>query len=393
MADETTGNAGNTENNVPQTGAPPQGAPVAVPQSENFKPAANIPTSAPPPETSPIQDDMARILQGIKLPERRDAPGAPAAKAAPSPPPAPPEPPKAEPKPEADQSSVAGVHTFKQDLQGVVRDQKISVVRAVAFESEKRRPMPELEVVQPPRKSRVPGIIFTVFLLLLLGGAALGGVYYIAAQKAGTTVNVAPESILFAEQTAAYSVDGKSPQTIKSELEAGRASSGTLGSITRVAPVVSALNPDGQTVQRLITFPEFVSALAIAPPESLMRALGTDFFFGFHTVDENAPILVIPVTSYENAFAGMLAWEKSLNADLSPIFTAVPRLVAGADGIPVERTFSDKVFRNYDVRALSDDQDQIQLYYAFPTRDILIIAESPYTFTEVLSRLQAARRI
>jgi len=49
--------------------------------------------------------------------------------------------------------------------------------------------------------------------------------------------------------------------------------------------------------------------------------------------------------------------------------------------------------RNYDARALKDDAGQIQLYYSFPTRNILIIAESPYTFAEVLSRLQAERRL
>ncbi len=49
--------------------------------------------------------------------------------------------------------------------------------------------------------------------------------------------------------------------------------------------------------------------------------------------------------------------------------------------------------RNYDVRALKDDAGQIQLYYSFPTRDILIIAESPYSFGEILSRLRADRRL
>jgi hypothetical protein len=104
-------------------------------------------------------------------------------------------------------------------------------------------------------------------------------------------------------------------------------------------------------------------------------------------------VLVIEVNSYDRAFDGMLEWEKTMNGDLAPFFTAVPRLVTGPDGIPVERTFTDLVMRNYDVRALKDDSGAIELYYSFPTRDLLVIAESPYTFTEILSRLQAGRRL
>ena len=49
--------------------------------------------------------------------------------------------------------------------------------------------------------------------------------------------------------------------------------------------------------------------------------------------------------------------------------------------------------RNYDVRELTDDSGNIVLYYSFPTPNILVIAESPYSFTEILSRLQAEREL
>ena len=89
----------------------------------------------------------------------------------------------------------------------------------------------------------------------------------------------------------------------------------------------------------------------------------------------------------------MLEWEPTLNTDLSPVFAAVPAQTTNASGLPVIRSFSDVVMRNYDVRALKDDAGNIVMYYSFPTQNILIIAESPYTFTEVLSRLQAQRKL
>ena len=59
----------------------------------------------------------------------------------------------------------------------------------------------------------------------------------------------------------------------------------------------------------------------------------------------------------------------------------------------VKGRYEDLVMRNYDVRALKDDAGEIQLYYSFPTQNILIIAESPYSFPEILSRLQASRQL
>jgi len=82
-----------------------------------------------------------------------------------------------------------------------------------------------------------------------------------------------------------------------------------------------------------------------------------------------------------------------MNADLSPTFTPVPSTILDVNGIPYERVFKDSVMRNYDVRELRDDANVIQLYYSFPSPNLLIIAESPYSFPEILSRLQSVRRL
>ena len=89
----------------------------------------------------------------------------------------------------------------------------------------------------------------------------------------------------------------------------------------------------------------------------------------------------------------MLEWEDVMSSDLTPIFTPVPGTRLGGGGLIEKRQFEDLVMRNYDVRALTDDAGTIQLYYSFPTRNILIIAESPYSFAEILSRLRAERKL
>ncbi len=382
---------------------PPFTTPPLTPQPEKVTPA---PLNALTP-SEPIPD-VGLMLKSIKLPERREVPGkeapeikpkaydtslaaavsdtakkieeAPAA-AAPIP-----------------KSSVMPLRTLKNDFQDIVRDQKISLVRAASMEQDKQRNASRLtgEIEQKVVKShRTFKIVAATVLFVILGIAVFVGVLLIQAERSATTNAPSNSSILFAESTTPLPLSNRSSFDIKSALSQMRRGESALGSITRVVPVIATAPAEGSTAPgaREATLEEFLSSLGTSASSNLVRALGGQFFFGIHTVDENAPVFVIPVTSYERAFAGMLEWEGSMNADLSPVFTSVPNTIVGEDGLLQRRAFEDLIMRNYDTRALKDNAGVIQLFYAFPTRNILIIAESPYSFVEVLARLRAERRI
>ena len=383
--------------------SPPQ---AIVPPTVSTAPAAPADANESDKDAdAQMGNDISNILKSIKLPERRSMPGkAPkqidttvvdtALGAVPSNPPL--EVQKTAPLQTDGERPIVSMRTLKQDLQEVVRDQKISLVHAVALEEEKRsRANESLEKMRPRSStSRTKGIVFGIILSLVLGGAALFGVYIVMQSSAASPPQIS-DSLVFAEQAVPLPLDNNSPLALKNALGQARgAATASLGSITRIVPIFATYDEaTQQQTEHIATFEEFLTSLGVIPPPELMRALGTEYFFGIHTVDENAPLFVVPVVSYDRAFAGMLAWEKRMNADLAPVFTAVPALTIGSEGIPVERTFSDEIMRNYDVRALKDDTGAIQLYYSFPTRDLLVIAESPYSFTEILSRLQAERRL
>lgn len=360
------------------------------------------------PESQKEREAIAHILEEVKLPERRPLPDEPAeqkglnifdtklgatAESL--------EPKKQEMLPPlpAPQSKglefpiVSPLRTLKKDLQEIIQVKKISLVRAVALEQEKRRGRTETSEVTEGRTRRTRGILFAVALLLSVGGAALFGVYLVMPESSQTQKDPST-SILFAENTVSLLLTNTSPLELKRLLSQARAGgSATLGSITRVVPLITEPGAGTESLERTATLEEFLSALGTRASADLTRALRSDFFFGIHTVDENAPLFVIPVLSYERAFAGMLEWEETLNADLLPAFTSLPPQVVGGGGLPEKRRFEDVVMRNYDVRALKDDRGEIQLYYSFPTRELLVIGESPYSFTEILSRLRAERKL
>jgi len=236
-------------------------------------------------------------------------------------------------------------------------------------------------------------VIFFTLLFIVLGSGALYGVYVVMQSKSVTPANQY-STLIFAEQTETLPIDGTTPSSLKQTIAQARQSSGApLGSITRIVPTISTTTTSGSTATTPASLAQFFAALGVQAPDGLLRGLGSDFFFGIHTVDINAPVLVIPVTSYDLAFAGMLAWEPTMNPDLAPAFDAVPALTTGANGLPTARTFTDAVMLNYDVRELKDDSGNVVLYYSFPTPNFLVIAESTHSFTEILSRLQAQREL
>jgi hypothetical protein len=387
---------------VLQAVAPPPLAP-AIPEDEtDYERTERLKLNTDNvPHSGAINDDIAKILEEVKLPERRNFKGAadrrtpvapavtePAKKTADA------DDEKANTPPE--RSIVTPLHTLKDDVQDVVRHHNMSMVRASALEQDKKRrelpkTMPNPAVVQ--RQRRTFALIFFAILLIALGAAALYGVAAVVQQRTAHPAVQYP-SLIFAESVVTLPIDNTTPGSIKAAIAQARAqSSAPPGSITRIIPTVATTTASGATVTTLATLQQFFIALGLQVPSELMQGLGTTFFFGIHAVDINAPVFVIPVTSYDLAFAGMLAWEPTMNHDLSPAFDAVPALVTGADGLPTARTFTDAVMLNYDIRELKDDSGKVVLYYSFPTPNLLIIAESLNSFSEILSRLQAQREL
>ena len=379
-----------------------------------------VPQTASEPGKYPLREDIARIIGKIKLPERVTV----KMRGEQVKPPAPPAVPTVQtketegagsaPKPGVEPaaaphqnenaqkerpSSVASVHTLKDDLQNVVRDKKMSLVRAVALESEKKKGQEHLagsRFAAGAHSRKVIGVALVAAILLALGSVAFVGVKSVLKQGAGSAQPAAAPSLMFAEKTLPFSQETRTGMDLRRTLIAGARSTPnmSLGAIVHIVPTSSQTDANGTAAEQAMGIGEFLTAIEAQATPELIRSLRGDFFLGLHqTVEKRSPVLVIPVTSYERAFAGMLAWEPTVNANLSPIFTFIPPLTTDEKGLFVERQFEDSLINNYDVRVLRDDAGAIQMMYSFPTRTMLIIAESPYSFTEVLSRLRASRQL
>jgi hypothetical protein len=345
--------------------------------------------------------------------------------------------------------AVVSLHTMKTDLQSAAINKKLTIVRAASMEAQKRAAAGEV----PTLATKKPGgfrsslfLVVTILVLVALGGAALYAVYYLKVKP--VTQGPVGVGILFAEQQLALPIDGQSAANVKQSIERVMSQGGANGTIVEIVPTTQG--GDSSAPVRPATTGEFLRALGAHPTDEFVRSLSDQFFFGIHFADSPSPVFVIPVVSYDNAFAGMLAWEKTIDIELGGIFVQLPlyrasavkaliasttapeatstattfatttatstktgqgtttKVVASTTSIVAPstaanptmnelsppRTFKDLVMKNYDVRALKDDNDGIVLYYSFPpTQNLLIISASPYSFPEIISRLQAARRL
>lgn len=131
--------------------------------------------------------------------------------------------------------------------------------------------------------------------------------------------------------------------------------------------------------ETLLTSEDFLTQLGTQAPGNLVRALDPLFMFGAYG---KSAFIIIRLTSFENAFAGMLGWEKNLNRDLGPVFATAEL----ARSLPLESVFTDLIDRNKDIRVLMFN-DQIILLYSFLDNNTLIITDNIGTLRTLIEHL------
>jgi hypothetical protein len=112
---------------------------------------------------------------------------------------------------------------------------------------------------------------------------------------------------------------------------------------------------------------------------------------GTYTYDTNSPFIILKNTFFQNAFAGMLDWEKNMRNDLLPLITASYPDETAVDG-NADR-FEDIIVSNIDTRVLRNKSGKIILAYAFADTNTVIISTTEYGLSYLLGQLLEVRSI
>ncbi len=279
----------------------------------------------------------------------------------------------------------AMLHTYKEDVQSLVKNRKISMVRAMAMQSDKKTLKDGDELITISSKEAEPKggvsrmfLIISSILMLILGMSAIY-IAYSAYQRQLVTQNatnkpmVADKSMIFTDYRINVDIADLSNRKVLSILnDAMLESNTTLGSVTQFA-----IKDTG----RLLTQQELPIRFGLSLDDQFIRLMGRAdrYMVGFHVADRNTPFILLTTTSSEHALATLLDWEKVGERELRPFFNS-----PGSRSL--SRTPSNIKVENLNARVMRDDEGNIRFLYSFLDDNTILITNNINTLREVSQR-------
>ena len=313
------------------------------------------------------------------------------------------------------------LRTYKSDIEDIFKRGKTSTADVVLAEKKRReKRLEKMGAAEPalsPRpKARLskPTIIMSAALIIAGSAALLFAVFF--KPKPQTEIPIIHPSFINVESKKGLESENLNRSQLISAVNTLRNGPPLpIGSIIQLiitktlAAPPSEDNPKPKPVRAAIAVDEFLKIIEAAPPSFLTRALDDEFVFGLHGSAGNQPFLVFKVNSFENTYAGMLAWEDEILTALGPIIkrktdpltgnlSNASSTSQGATSTPskelitAESAFKDEIVRNLDVRAIREN-NVLTFLYSFPDKETLVITNNDKTFRDVVARLQAAKLV
>lgn len=297
------------------------------------------------------------------------------------------------------------IRTFQGDVEEMMQRNKVSKASIALAENEKRV---ERETLDSPSASVITPdaskvfkissplalaphwntrlITLVVVGIVIVGGMGIGAFLFFRNNEEPTSTD---------QQT-------QIPQSAAISLAGGESRAGVLKAIVDNIAALSV--PQNQlriipmTLGALtITTEELFLKLETSAPTPLTRALGATPTLGVHGFRGGQPFLLFSVSSYDHAFAGMLAWEKNMLRDIGPIFGVVPREILGkvssttSEALGNRIAIKDVILRNKDARAAFDPQGKIVFLYSFIDKQTLVVTTNEDTLKLLISKAGGGR--
>lgn len=291
---------------------------------------------------------------------------------------------------EGGQTIRSSIRTYEKDASEALKNQNSSLSSIFIAEQKKKETN-----TPPPKESgpkRWPYVLGGVFLIIVALIAVVFAVLKFFPKNDILQTPVAINKIVVPDKEINIDITDLSSLEIQKELQKVKISSKEkVGDVLVVNLVASTTES--------IKSADFFAKLSWRIPNKLTRMLEDDYAYGVHSFDGNAPFMVFKVSSYEQAFSGMLDWEKNIVSDLSisfdipentPIEVPSESTSTPPTFVIVKDVFVDKVVKNKDTRMVIRNGVPI-LLYSFSDRKTLIITTNENTFKEIMAHLSADR--
>ncbi len=247
---------------------------------------------------------------------------------------------------------------------------------------------PEAEV--PAAPSHIVRKISLVLLSLIIIGGGLAGGYYLYMRSPVSSIPLKPvtptpsqtasvKSLIPAESQALIPADGLSLEAITERISAEIAKPQKPGTIKEI---VLTQNVNGE--QKQIFPANAARVMKIPVPDIILRTLQPKWMLGVYTdVSGTKNVFVAATTdTFQNAFSGMLGWEKLIPNDLKAY-------IQSGTTTPIQGSFIDEIVRNKDVRAFVTPRDEQTIFmYSFVNNSMLVASNNEIALAEIVARLE-----
>lgn len=280
------------------------------------------------------------------------------------------------------------IHTYSSDMADAVRTNEVSVIKIALAEQNKRELEAKYKAQQGTNVSKILMLLGGIILI----GLAIGGVYFLMKKK--EAANIAPASlstknidtlISYDDQSFLDTTNATSIEDITKIINTEATKTITPGKIK------SLFLTKGITgAAELITSRNFLSIIKTTAPEALTRSLEDKSMTGLYQPKANGSkphlFMLFQTKDYNQAYAGMLGWEKTMLSDMFLLFGVD---ISGDRNALLEKPWNDIIIKNKDARILYDDIGTELLYYVFINKNTFLIADNQEAINEIIDRVLA----
>lgn len=279
------------------------------------------------------------------------------------------------------------IHTYTSDMADAVRQNEMSVIKIALAEKEKRESEEMYKKADGSNSSKV----FLIFGGIILIVVALGITYLVTKKNVETNspVQTAVEISAPISYNEKVFIDTTSSTTHSDLSDAIKKEVENKSKDSSVKAIFLKKDVGGKAV--LVNVTDFISKIGETAPQALIRNLGEEYLIGtYNTKDDETStphlFLIFSIKDYNQTYASMLAWEKTMLRDMSSMFNID---VNEERSELLEKNWADIIINNKDARVLYDNLGKEVLYYIFVNKTNFVITDKENLLKEAVARIMS----
>ncbi|HEY4503544.1 MAG TPA: hypothetical protein VJJ28_00325 [Candidatus Paceibacterota bacterium] len=306
------------------------------------------------------------------------------------------------------------IRTYESDMAKVLMQKKASAVTIAIAENKKKEGGESIS--NAPEKNRAKQVLMILMSIIFISGGVVGA-YYLYLQSPFAKPTPIPKplsavSIIPSDKQVDFNISNIPdkgilaqiyPQFSRNILPAGQILELIIKEKSAIQTQNGAQDTDSEKSLNKITGSSFIKKSGIDMPDILLRSITDRWMIGAYAEESGSktPFVVFTTDFFQNAFAGMLAWEDSMADDLSVMLNYKEKarnmeriLEIDASSTPISSYFNiqgqfiDKQIHNRDVREFISSGGELLFLYSFIDKETFIMTTTETSLSASIDRIE-----